>query len=69
MNTYMANLYLKKANVVHKLCGLLILSGTCKQGGLLITGDIDKKKTITHRCACLWLFLKGQDGRGNFQAI
>lgn len=47
MNTYMANLYLKKTNVVHKLCGLLILSGTCKQGGLLITGDIDKKTLYT----------------------
>lgn len=46
MNTYMANLYLIKANVVHKLCGLLILSGTCKQGGLLITGDIDKQKPL-----------------------
>lgn len=23
-----------------------ILSGTCKQGGLLITGDIDKKKPL-----------------------
>lgn len=46
MNTYMANLYLKKTNVVHKLCGLLILSGTCKQGGLLITGDIDKKNPL-----------------------
>lgn len=44
MNTYMANLYLKKTNVVHKLCGLL--SGTCKQGGLLITGDIDKKNPL-----------------------
>lgn len=48
MNTYMANLYLKKTNVVHKICGLLILSGTCKQGGLLITGDIDKKKNPLH---------------------
>lgn len=46
MNTYMANLYLIKANVVHKLCGLLILSGTCKQGGLLITGDIDTQKPL-----------------------
>lgn len=44
MNIYMVNLYLKKVNVVYKLCGLLIFLGICKQGGFLIIGEIDKKK-------------------------
>lgn len=46
MNIYMVNLYLKKINVVYKLCGLLIFLGICKQGGFLIIGDIDKKKLL-----------------------
>lgn len=69
MNIYMVNLYLKKINVVYKLCGLLIFLGICKQGGFLIIGDIDKKKIIRYRCVCFWLFLKGQDGCGNIQVI
>lgn len=56
MNIYMVNLYLKKINVVYKICGLLKFLGICKQGGFLIIGDIDKKNYYIQMCVFLVIF-------------